>query len=58
MTVYGDGKQTRSFQFVSDLVSSSHPFLFSVLLHVHGFLIVIILWIIFNIFDDLLSLVP
>lgn len=25
LTVYGDGKQTRSFQFVSDLVS---PFLF------------------------------
>lgn len=23
MTVYGDGKQTRSFQFVSDLVSGS-----------------------------------
>ena len=26
MTVYGDGKQTRSFQFVSDLVSKSSNF--------------------------------
>lgn len=25
MTVYGDGKQTRSFQFVSDLVCAFQP---------------------------------
>lgn len=27
MTVYGDGKQTRSFQYVSDLVLISHLFI-------------------------------
>lgn len=33
MTVYGDGKQTRSFQFVSDLVSSIFSFFMKLLLH-------------------------
>ncbi|KAF3597513.1 hypothetical protein DY000_02026866 [Brassica cretica] len=33
MTVYGDGKQTRSFQYVSDLVSKQHLFP-AILLHV------------------------
>lgn len=29
LTVYGDAKQTRSFQFVSDLVSQCSMFMFS-----------------------------
>lgn len=31
MTVYGDGKQTRSFQYVSDLVSDSSLYLIDII---------------------------